>query len=588
MIAFLIPLAVLGWSFDADKRTHLAFVSLERHGVAYSDALIRLLTATLSNKDDAATEQAWKTMQVIHGQHGSVLDAAAPFQRLTQAAGAGSSAIDANAQMALLDHVVDTSNLALDPDISSYYLMDASVIAAPRLAHGVAKLRAKLIKVRDQGVDSPLTLVALQRESDTVVRLADQLGVSTDKATKEQVALQKSVPVAEAQSALFALTELSGGVVQGKPLLVDSQEIARVADRALQAVDVYMTHALPILDSLLKERQQQLTLRRLLVNTLTLVCLALALYLLLCFYFVTRGGMEEVRQHLVAMTEGDLTTHPQPWGQDEAASLMLSLSDMQGALRAVVREVRDASDAIVHSSSEIASGSTDLSNRTERTASSLEQAASAMDQIASTVTQTSDQAGQTALLASGNADVAIQGGHVIAQVVDTMHGIHESSSKIADIISVIDGIAFQTNILALNAAVEAARAGEQGRGFAVVASEVRALAKRSASAAHEIKALINDSVEKVSSGTKVVQSAGQTMADIVGNAQRMNGLLSEIATAAREQSTGVSQVGHSIQELDRSTQGNAALVEETAAAAASLKEQAVSLARAVSAFRLPE
>jgi len=266
---------------------------------------------------------------------------------------------------------------------------------------------------------------------------------------------------------------------------------------------------------------------------------------------------------------------------------MNSLADMQHSLRGIVERVRGSSESIVHASSEIASASMDLSARTEETASHLQQSAASMHQITATVAHTADNVRDAAAVAAGNSESAVRGGEVIAEVVRTMAGINSASRKIGDIIGTIDGIAFQTNILALNAAVEAARAGEQGRGFAVVATEVRELAQRSAQAAREIKTLITTSVEQVDTGTRVVEGAGATMRELVNNAQRINALLAEIASAAGEQSQGIEQVGSAVNGLDRMTQQNAALVEETAAAAAALKDQAHGLADEVARFKMP-
>ncbi len=313
----------------------------------------------------------------------------------------------------------------------------------------------------------------------------------------------------------------------------------------------------------------------------------LALYLFVCFYRVMEGGLAETRRHLHAMTQGDLTTAPVPWGRDEAADLMLDLREMQQSLVRMVQGVRLSSDEILNSSSEIATGAMDLSSRTEQTAANLEETAAAMEQISATVRQSTEHAQSATGIASHNAEVARHGGAVIHQMVDTMQDIQQSSHRINDIIGVIDGIAFQTNILALNAAVEAARAGEQGRGFAVVASEVRALAQRSATAAKEIKSLITASVEKVEGGTRIAQSAGETMQSVVSGAEQISQLLHQIATGATEQSQGIAQVGQAVQELDRATQQNAAMVEQTAAGASALKDEAQALSQEVSTFQLP-
>lgn len=318
-----------------------------------------------------------------------------------------------------------------------------------------------------------------------------------------------------------------------------------------------------------------------------LTSLLLAGYLFLSFYRVMDGGLNETRRHLRAMTEGDLTTSPSPWGRDEAAQLMLELRNMQASLRQMVSRVRRSSQEIVHSSSEVATGAMDLSARTEQAAANLEQSAASMEQMSATTRTSADHAGEAARVAAGNESLAAEGGLVMQDVVQTMYSIRQSSAKISDIIGTIDGIAFQTNILALNAAVEAARAGEQGRGFAVVAAEVRSLAQRSAQAAHEIKVLISGSVDKVNAGAAVVDDAGVKMAGIVSASQRVNGLLGEIATGTREQSQGIGQIGQAVNELDRMTQQNAALVEQTAAAASAMKEQALALAHEVGRFKLP-
>ncbi len=283
---------------------------------------------------------------------------------------------------------------------------------------------------------------------------------------------------------------------------------------------------------------------------------------------------------------GDLTSEIKVVGRDETAELLQALKDMNASLQKIVSEVRSGTDSITTSSAEMASGNADLSQRTEEQASSLEETASSMEELTSTVKHNAENARQANQLASSASEVAVKGGAVVGQVVETMSSINDSSKKIVDIIGVIDGIAFQTNILALNAAVEAARAGEQGRGFAVVASEVRSLAQRSAAAAKEIKALIGDSVDKVGAGTKLVDEAGKTMQEIVASVKRVTDIMSEITAASEEQSSGIEQVNQAITQMDEVTQQNAALVEEAAAAAESMQEQAGNLAQAVGAFRL--
>ena len=324
---------------------------------------------------------------------------------------------------------------------------------------------------------------------------------------------------------------------------------------------------------------------------LLLVALSVAVGLA-CGYWLSRsvtrqlGTEPEVAADLARrVAEGDLST-PISLRAGDTVSVMAALSTMQAALSAVVANVRGNAESVATASSQIAQGNVDLSQRTEEQASALQQTAATMDQLTSTVRNNADSAKQANQLALGACNVATRGGEVVAQVVDTMKGINDSSKRIADIIAVIDGIAFQTNILALNAAVEAARAGEQGRGFAVGAAEVRSLAQRSADAAKEIKTLITRSVEQVENGSALVDQAGGSMTEIVGAIQRVTDIVAEISAASVEQSAGVSQVGQAVSQMDQVTQQNAALVEESAAAAESLRQQAEQLVGIVSVFKL--
>jgi len=308
---------------------------------------------------------------------------------------------------------------------------------------------------------------------------------------------------------------------------------------------------------------------------------------LLCRSVLRKIGGEpgyalDVTQYIAA---GDLTKEVATRAGD-STSLLAHMKQMQEHLRSTIFQIKTSTDTIDGACKEIAQGNADLSQRTEEQASSLEETASSMEELTSTVKQNAENAKQANQLAASASKVAVKGGAVVGRVVDTMSSINESSKKIVDIISVIDGIAFQTNILALNAAVEAARAGEQGRGFAVVATEVRNLAQRSAAAAKEIKALIGDSVDKVGAGTKLVDEAGKTMEEIVSSVKRVTDIMSEITAASQEQSAGIEQVNQAITQMDEVTQRNAALVEEAAAAAESMQEQAHQLAQAVAVFKV--
>jgi methyl-accepting chemotaxis protein len=604
----MVPVVLLAWNFLRDKGDAIAFSAKERDGVAYlRDALpllklgqtyrLRALQANGNSTSELAearkalevqmvkVDAAEKTLGADLGTEKAL--AAVKAAALAAASTSPETLFDKHtahidAVVALVTQATDGSNLTLDPDLDSYYLMDGSLGALPVLAEATARLGGAVSTVVASGKPA----------SEGQQRIITSSAVATDLfEARVTTALDKVYSVHPDYKAGFKSDDLVPQLRAFRELAVSGKaDAATIVSRGSAVVDSMATlqgNMLDKLDVLLQARIDGMSRHR----NLTMIAVGLALlvggYLFYSFYLVTQGGLNEVKRHLLAMTEGDLTTSPNPWGKDEAAALMLSLHDMQASLRTIVSRVRSSSESIVHASTEIASASMDLSARTEQTASNLEESAASMEQISSTVKHTADNVKQAALVAQGNSQSAARGGAVIKDVVTTMQDINASSKKISDIIGTIDGIAFQTNILALNAAVEAARAGEQGRGFAVVASEVRSLAQRSAQAAREIKTLITSSVEKVESGARVVNGAGDTMHELVDNAERMNSLLSEISTAASEQSSGVAQVGAAVHQLDEMTQQNAALVEQTAAAASGLRDQAQNLATEVARFRLP-
>ena len=398
----------------------------------------------------------------------------------------------------------------------------------------------------------------------------------------------------EAMAALSAYEQATEPVL--KNIIASNFDTARVAsrqlDRAKQHVAEVETRAQAISEIIDRESAvTQAQFNQAVEHTLYAFCAVLALVVIIVIPSTLAnsrsivGPIEQARSIAQSIAEGDLTRPIEVKGRDELAQLTQSLKTMQDALARLVAQVRESSEGIHTASAEIATGNNDLSARTEQTASNLQQTSASMTQLTGTVKQSADAARQANQLASSSAEVAARGGQVVSQVVSTMDEINASSKKISDIIGVIDGIAFQTNILALNAAVEAARAGEQGRGFAVVAGEVRSLAGRSAEAAREIKGLIGASVERVEAGSRLVADAGQTMQEIVGSVQRVSDIIGEITAASAEQSDGIGQVNGSVLQLDQMTQQNAALVEESAAAAESLKDQASRLAQVVGRFR---
>jgi methyl-accepting chemotaxis protein len=430
-------------------------------------------------------------------------------------------------------------------------------------------------------------LKSAQASHERGLKFVDEFSKLPDLAGEETAVKKELIESARALSDLLAKasSQLKAGDTGGYSELNDKQ-INPAGGRFSKALDAFQKRAMELNDNAASERTREYNM----VVWMVIAGLIGAMFLVIGVHFLLRNivltPLNRAVHLLDLVANGDLTTKVDVHSNNEIGRLFSAIRSMQQALLTTVSRVRSSSDSIDTNAKEIAAGNMDLSSRTEQQASSLEETAASMEELTGTVKQNADNALQANQLAHSASSTASKGGEVVAQVVDTMQAINESSRKIVDIISVIDGIAFQTNILALNAAVEAARAGEQGRGFAVVASEVRSLAQRSAAAAKEIKSLIDDSVEKVEAGSQLVEQAGATMSEVVTSVQRVTDIVGEIAEASREQSTGIEQVNRAITQMDEVTQQNAALVEQAAAAAQSLQAQATNLVGAVSIFKI--
>jgi len=490
------------------------------------------------------------------------------------------------------DLFADDFGLSLDPMLDSYQLIQAVMYALPALAEELGKTRAKGAGMLATKTGTPADRQALSLYVGMGAERLSQMTAAFDKAAAVNPELKGKLAGSMREAtdlAQQAIKLANEQILKQEQLSYSGPEYVSLLTKAIDAQFNLNEAAMGSLGTMLSDRAA--SERRRLVTVLALM-IGLAV---LCSWFgvavarsITRqlGGEPAYAADVVKrVADGNLTKEIATRDGD-STSLLAWMKKMQENLRGIVGEIKESTETIGTASSQIAQGNADLSQRTEEQASSLEETASSMEELTSTVKQNAENAKQANQLAAGASDVAVKGGAVVKQVVDTMSAISESSKKIADIIGVIDGIAFQTNILALNAAVEAARAGEQGRGFAVVASEVRNLAQRSAAAAKEIKALIGDSVEKVGTGTKLVDEAGQTMQEIVSSVKRVTDIMAEITAASQEQSSGIEQVNTAITQMDEVTQQNAALVEEAAAAAESMQEQAEQLAQAVSVFKL--
>jgi methyl-accepting chemotaxis protein len=494
-----------------------------------------------------------------------------------------------NAQVSLLDDVTNVSGIVLHPQASGYFLQASALHDMPLLTEALGQLRARGAALLAKGDAQAEDKVRIEMLVDLAKARMHQVQKSMALATADNQELE-SATAADLKTAMASTEEafklVDERVLKSEKLDYPSGEFFAVLTSTIDQQYKLIDKSVAELD---RELEVGVTTATSQLSFMLASVVLLAVLGVWIMWAVARSITESVLaagRVANAVAAGDLTVKVSTDGRDEIGDLLRSLSAMNTSLSTVVSSVRSNAESVAIASAQIAQGNQDLSTRTEQQASALQQTASSMEELSSTVKQNADNARQANQLASSASSVAIEGGEVVSEVVSTMKGINESSRRIADIISVIDGIAFQTNILALNAAVEAARAGEQGRGFAVVASEVRNLAQRSADAAKEIKTLITASVTRVEQGTALVDRAGSTMTEVVASIRRVTDIMGEISAASIEQSQGVSQVGEAVTQMDQTTQQNAALVEESAAAAESLNAQAQQLVDAVAVFKV--
>ena len=523
-------------------------------------------------------QQQWKTLSAQVAQR----------QMAAPASFAGHSAL-VELQLDLHGRIVSHYGLDLDPEPVSYHLVIATMTQLPQLAEQLGKLRGSGAGILARGQATVADRAMLGGLSESARGEMHRLLTTLERALEHDPALRERMagPIEQARAGVERTREmLRTDLIEAEALTLPSAEYFQATTKAIDQVFAVHGLASEALAGALQVRTARLQRTEWLVIGLSVLMVGLCGLLARSIVRTILQATDDARRMAERIAAGDLSPEPLRAGEDELGRMVQAMEAMRLSLTEVVGTVRENAVSVAAASAQIAQGNIDLSSRTEQQAAALQQTAATMDQLGSTVSHNADHAREADGLAREASTLASRGGEMVSQVVGTMGGISEASRKIGDIIGVIDSIAFQTNILALNAAVEAARAGEQGRGFAVVATEVRNLAQRSAEAAREIKALISTSVERVEQGVSLVDQTGRSVGEVVASIRRVSDIVAQISAASAEQSTGVAQVGQAVTQMDRATQQNAALVEQSAAAAGTLKSQAEQLVDAVARFRI--
>ena len=553
----------------------------ERVTEAMEAATARLAGAHIPAEQQAAWQQARQTWQQ--------LEAKVAQKQLQQAQSTAQHTALIASIMHISDELLHFYGLQVETEVGPHALIQAALVSTPMLGEKLGILRAQGSGFLARHELPPFNKGVVSSLHQRAQELQAQAFTDFARALQAEPAYRSSLEALtqQAQTQVRQALELATReVLEAPELTLAPQTYFDTFTRTIDGLYELNAQALAQLDSTLQQRQTSLqNLLRLQAVVMALL-LVLGVVMIAAFANSMRAPLLQAVELADAVAQGDLAGPSLPTGSDEVGHVLQALQAMRSQLIQVVQRVRLSADGVATASVQIAQGNQDLSLRTENQASALQETSAAMEEMTATVGQNADSAAQATQLAANASLIASHGGEVVTQVVQTMHGIHASSGRMADIIGVIDSIAFQTNILALNAAVEAARAGEAGRGFAVVAGEVRQLAQRSAQAAREISGLINESLNSVQQGNALAERAGQTMEEVVQAVRRVSDIMGEISAASREQSQSVGQVGDAVAQMDQTTQQNAALVEEMAAAANSLQSQAQELVQGVAVFRL--